>query len=102
MDALDSFIFFIFSIKIIYLFLVLYVIYLKRTKSKNTQLITKLEKYEKITEFLVITCLGILLMVLFVPNKPQVVIKGETQDLLFLLGFVLLVTLKNYYVHITI
>lgn len=102
MDALDTFILFIFSIKIIYLFLVLYVIYLKRTKSKNTQLITKMENYEKITEFLVIMCLGILLMVLFVPNKPQVIIKGETQRLLFLLGFVLLVTLKNYYIHLTV
>jgi hypothetical protein len=95
MDVLYIFIWFTFLVKILYLVVVIYNIYLKKTNSKNEKLIKKLDKYEKILEFTVFLCLGILLISLFAPNKPFVVIKGETQKLLFLLGFVLILTLKN-------
>jgi hypothetical protein len=96
---IDLFVYFIIGVKFIYSCIFFYNIYLKNfKKDKNTREIELFSRYESYIELLVIFCLGLLLILLFNPHTHgNVVIDHEMKVNLYLLGFVLLFSVKDFW-----
>ena len=93
MNYFDLFITLIFIVKLLFIILAVYRLYVKSRKPQDKKLLTKVEFWKHRVEFLFITLMSILLIYLFNLRANNInMINGETKLLLFLFGFVLLLT----------
>jgi len=94
MDYLTYYVYFIILIKIIFISLAVYKLYVEK-KSHNKKLASKLEYWKKRVEFIFITLMALLLIYIFNPRMSNLgLINKEIQFLLYLFGFILLITAK--------
>ena len=83
----------IFIVKIVFIILAVYRLYIKHKKSQDKKLLEQLEIWKERIEFVFITLMSILLVYLFNPRTNNInKIDNETKLLLYLFGFVLLLT----------
>lgn len=93
MDYYSSYIITIFIVKVLFIVLAVYALYIKLKKPKDKMLLKKVSYWKEKTEFIFITLMSILLLYLFYPKADRgVMIDNETKILLYLFGFVLLLT----------
>ena len=94
MKYFDLYIKFIFLIKIIFIILALYGIYTKHKDPKNTKKQEKIHYLKERVEVIFKGSMAILLIILFNPRTTKDTIKFdyETKLLLFLFGWVLIIT----------
>jgi hypothetical protein len=92
MNIFDMYIILIFIVKIAFIILAVYRLYIKAKNPKDKKLET-IEFWKDRFEFMFITLMSILLIYLFYPRANRInMIDGETKLLLYLFGFVLLLT----------
>ena len=92
MNIFDMYIILIFIVKITFIILAVYRLYIKAKNPKDKKL-EKIEFWKKRVEFIFITLMSILLIYLFYPGANRInMIDSETKLLLYLFGFVLLLT----------
>lgn len=92
MNIFDMYIILIFIVKIAFIILAVYRLYIK-AKNPNDKKLEKIEFWKDRFEFIFITMMSILLIYLFYPRANRInMIDGETKLLLYLFGFVLLLT----------
>lgn len=95
MNTFDMYITFIFLIKIGFILMALIHIYLKVKGKSDSDLDKKIIYWKERFEFIFIVLMAILLIYLFNPRKDRgIFIDKETKILLYLFGFVLLITAK--------
>lgn len=93
MTKFDIYIGLIFMVKIVFIILALNRLYIKSKKPQEKELLEKLEFWKHRVEFVFITLMSILLVYLFNPYINRLnMIDNETKLLLYLFGFVLLLT----------
>lgn len=94
MNYFDIYITIIFIVKILFVCLAVYSLYMKAKKSKDVKRMQTIQFWKERMEFLFITLMSILLIYLFNPRGANRLgmIDGETKLLLYLFGFVLLLT----------
>lgn len=94
MDYLKNYVILIIILKIIFIILAISKIYIEKIK-KNHELGEKLEFWKERVEFVFIISMALLLIYIFNPRlKNMGLINKEIQLLLYLFGFVLLITAK--------
>jgi hypothetical protein len=92
MNYFDIYITLIFIVKIAFIILAVYRLYIKakNPKDKNLKIV---EFWKERFEFIFISMMSVLLIYLFYPRANRInMIDGETKLLLYLFGFVLLLT----------
>ena len=95
MKLYDKFIIFLLIIKVIFIVLAVTYIYLKLKNKENTTLASKIKYWKERVEFIFVLLMAFLLIYLFNPRANRSNINDkETKLLLFLFGFVLLITAK--------
>ena len=93
MKYFDMYIILIFVVKIAFVCLAIYSLYMKAKKSTNKKLIQNLQIWKERMEFIFISLMSILIIYLFYPRANRIgMIDGEAKLLLYLFGFVLLLT----------
>jgi hypothetical protein len=94
MNYFDLYITFIFAIKIIFLGLAIYKVYIEHIEPKNTKKIEEIKYWKESVETLFKGTMAVLLIILFNPRGTKEVVKldYETRLLLYLFGFILLLT----------
>lgn len=93
MNKFDIYITFIFLIKIGFITMVLIHLYLKLKHRENTELDKKILYWKDRLEFFFIVLMSFLLIYLFNPRYDKsILIDRETKILLYMFGFVLLIT----------
>lgn len=93
MKYFDMYITLIFIVKIIFIILAVYKLYSKAKHPNDKKLLESIEFWKLRVEFIFITLMSILLVYLFYPRANRIgMIDGETKLLLYLFGFVLLLT----------
>jgi hypothetical protein len=93
MNYLSIYIILIFAVKIAFMTLAIYRLYIKSKNPQDKKLLTKIEYWKARSEFTFITLMSILLIYLFNPRANNTnMINSETKLLLYLFGFVLLLT----------
>ena len=93
MNNYDIYISLIFVIKIGFILMVLAQIYLKAKGETKTDLDKKIVYWKKRFEFVFVLLMAVLLIYLFNPRNNRIVmIDGETNVLLYMFGFTLLIT----------
>jgi hypothetical protein len=92
MEYFNSYLFLIVVTKILYVFMELIHIYLKMKGESNSDLDKKIVYWKIRVQFIFKFLISILIIYLFNPTKTSVVISGETKLILYLFGFVLLIT----------
>ena len=93
MNKYDLYIYLIFAIKLCFISVSISHVYLKVKGKTDSDLDKKLVYYKERFEFVFILLMSILLIYLFNPRIDRnVMINGETKLLLYLFGFVLLIT----------
>lgn len=95
MHFYNGYIYFIVLVKIIFILLSAYYVYLK-AKGKTDQPITiRIKGLKEKAELLFIILMSILLIYLFNPRSNKLhMINNETQMLLYIFGFILIITAK--------
>ena len=95
MDKYTLYIYLIFAVKIGFVIMTIYHILLKVKGKSDSDLDKKIVYWKERFEFIFILLMSILLVYLFNPRKDRAtMIDGETKILLYLFGFVLLITAK--------
>ena len=96
---IELFVYFIIAVKLLYSCIFFYNLYLKNIKHTTNQAeLKKFADYESIIELIVIFCLGLLLIILFNPHTTgHISIDHHMKTNLYLLGFVLLFTVKDFW-----
>jgi hypothetical protein len=95
MDKYTMFIYLIFAIKICFISMAVSHVYMRVTGKIDSDLDKKLVYWKERFEFVFVLLMAVLLIYLFNPGKERsVMIDGETKLLLYLFGFVLLITAK--------
>ena len=95
MNKYDMYVTFIFLIKIGFVLMAVSHIYLKIKGDEKSDLDEKILYWKKRFEFIFIATMAILLIYLFNPRSDKnIVLDRETKILLYLFGFVLLITEK--------
>ena len=95
MNKYDLYIYLIFAIKICFILLALSHTYMRVKGKTDSDLDKKIVYWKERFEFVFIVLMAALLIYLFNPRKERMVmIDGETKILLYLFGFVLLITAK--------
>lgn len=94
MDYFVLFIYLIFAIKLGFILMALTHLHLKMKGQENSSLDKKIVYWKERSEFVFVFLMAILLLCLFNPRKPSIVVTGETKTLLFLFGIVLIITAK--------
>jgi hypothetical protein len=95
MDKFTVYIFFIFLIKIIYVALASTHLYLRMKGKAGTELDKEVLFWKEHVEFLFVVLMSFLLIYLFNPRTNRIfMINYETKYLLFLFGFILIITAK--------
>jgi isoprenylcysteine carboxyl methyltransferase (ICMT) family protein YpbQ len=93
MKYFDMYITLIFIVKVAFIILAVYSLYIKAKKPKDTKLKQTIQFWKERMEFLFITLMSIFLIYLFNPRANNLnMISGEAKLLLYLFGFVLLLT----------
>ena len=95
MNYYNKFIYLVICIKFIFISLSIYLVYIKRKEPNNKNKINQITKFKKKVETIFITCMALLMIYLFNPiyAKTEVIILDyQTRLLLFLFGFILLIT----------
>ena len=93
MNKFDMYIVLIFMVKIAFIILAVYRLYIKTKKPNEIVLLDHLEFWKKRIEFIFVTLMSILIVYLFNPRINRLyLVDGETKLLLYLFGFVLLLT----------
>lgn len=93
MNNFDTYITFIFLIKIGFIIMTLTHLYLKLKEKEHTYLDKKILYWKDRFEFIFTTLMAVLLIYLFNPRHDKsILIDNETKILLYLFGFVLLIT----------
>ncbi len=94
MSYFNMYVIIIFIVKILFICLAIYGLYLKAKKSKDKKKMQTVQFWKERMEFMFITLMSILMIYLFNPrtSNKAVMIDGETKLLLYLFGFVLLLT----------
>ncbi len=83
----------IFIVKIAFVALAVYSLYIKAKKPQDKKLLTTVKFWKERMEFIFITLMSIFLIYLFNPRANNInLINGESKLLLYLFGFVLLLT----------
>ena len=101
MRHFDIFIYIIFAVKVCFILMGVTHIYLNATGKTVSDLNKKILYWKERFEFIFITLMSILLIYLFNPIKQnQELINRETKLLLYLFGFILLIT-ANWNIFIT-
>jgi phosphatidylglycerophosphate synthase len=97
MDSYKAYINFLIFLKITYIFLAVLHLYYRRKGIKKDQ---EILYWKSRIEFIFTISMAILLIYLFNPRKgDKVTITGETKLLLFLFGFIILITAKwDYFI----
>jgi hypothetical protein len=95
MNYLYSYVILVFIVKIIFIVLAVTNIYLKSTGKKDSSLDKNVVYWKDRFEFIFAFLMALLLIYLFNPvHGKSILISGETKLLLYLFGFVLLITAK--------
>jgi cytochrome bd-type quinol oxidase subunit 2 len=95
MNKYDLYIYLIFTVKICFILMAVSHIYMRVTSKTDSDLDKKLVYWKERFEFIFILLMAILLIYLFNPRTDRIVmIDGETKILLYLFGFILLITAK--------
>ena len=95
MDKYTLYIYLIFAVKIGFVIMTIYHILLKVKGKSDSDLDKTIVYWKERFEFIFILLMSILLVYLFNPRKDRAtMIDGETKILLYLFGFVLLITAK--------
>lgn len=95
MDKYNIYITFIFLIKIGFIIMAVTHIYLKSKGKEHSSLDKKIEYWKERFEFIFIALMSILLIYIFNPRIDRsVLVDKETKILLYLFGFILLITAK--------
>ena len=95
MNNYDIYISLIFVIKIGFILMVVTHIYLKANGEAKTDLDKKIVYWKEKFEFVFVLLMSVLLIYLFNPRNNRIVmIDGETNVLLYMFGFALLITAK--------
>ena len=93
MGYFTSYIYLIFTFKILFILLAVATLYLKLKKKENSESYKILSYWKERLEFIFIFLMSILLIYLFNPRQNRNnMINDETKILLYLFGFVLLIT----------
>jgi len=93
MKYFDMYVILIFVVKIVFIILAVYRLYIKAKKPQDKKLLETIEKWKGRFEFIFITLMSILLVYLFNPRANNInMIDKETKILLYLFGFILLLT----------
>jgi hypothetical protein len=93
MKYFDIYVTSILMVKIVFVILVVYRLYVKSKKTQDKKLLETLEFWKSRVEFLFISLMCILLIYLFNPRANRInIIDSNTKLLLYLFGFVLLLT----------
>ncbi len=83
----------IFIVKLVFIALAVYSLYIKAKKPQDKKLLTTIQFWKERMEFIFITLMSIFLIYLFNPRANNInLISGEVKLLLYLFGFVLLLT----------
>jgi hypothetical protein len=95
MNSFDMYITFIFLIKIGFIILAITHLYYKIKGKENTETDKKILYWKERFEFIFIALMALLLIYLFNPSTDRsVIIDKETKILLYLFGFILILTAK--------
>ena len=95
MSYLHYYIYLIIAIKLGFILMAISHIYLKTTGKENSELDKNIEYWKERFEFVFIILMSLLLIYLFNPRyNNQVVIDYEMKLLLYLFGFILIITAK--------
>jgi uncharacterized membrane protein len=95
MNKFDMYVTFIFLIKIGFIITAVSHIYLKSKGEEKSELDNKILYWKDRFEFIFTAAMSILLIYLFNPvTSKSIVIDSETKTLLYLFGFILLITSK--------
>jgi hypothetical protein len=93
MSYFISYIYLIFAVKILFVLFAIATLYLKLKKRENTESYKTFSYWKERLEFIFIILMSVLLTYLFNPRQNRNnMINGETKLLLYLFGFVLLIT----------
>lgn len=93
MKYFDMYIILIFVVKIAFVCLAIYSLYMKAKKSTDKKLIQTVQLWKERMEFIFISLMSVLLIYLFYPRANRLgMIDGEAKLLLYLFGFILLLT----------
>lgn len=101
MKYLDLYIYIIFLVKICFILMALSHLYLKAKGKKDSDLDKKILYWKEWFEFIFILLMSLLLIYLFNPrNDKTIIINNEAKLLLYLFGFVLIITANwNDFIH---
>jgi hypothetical protein len=101
MKYLDLYIYIIFVVKICFILMALSHLYLKSKGKTDSDLDKKIVYWKEQFEFIFILLMAILLIHLFNPrNDKTIIINTEAKLLLYLFGFVLIITANwNDFIH---
>ena len=95
MDKFNIYITLVFMIKLGFILMALTHIYLKVKDESDSDLDKKIVYWKERFEFIFILLMALILIYLFNPRTDRIVmIDGETKILLYLFGFILLITAK--------
>jgi hypothetical protein len=95
MDKFKMYITSIIIVKVVFIILAIYERYLKHKKPVNNKKILEITYWRERIEFVFIFMMSTLLLYLFNPRMNNInMITGETKLLLFLFGFILIITAK--------
>jgi len=92
MGYLKSYVYLIFGVKIIFILLAISHIYLKTKGQNNSDLDKKIVYWKERSEFVFILLMSFFLIYLFNPRYNNRVIDKDSKLLLYLFGFVLIIT----------
>jgi hypothetical protein len=93
MNYFDMYVTLIFIVKIAFIILAIYRLYIKAKKPQDKKLLETVEFWKERMEFIFITLMSIFLIYLFNPRANNInMINSESKLLLYLFGFVLLLT----------
>lgn len=95
MDKFEIYVTLIFIVKFVFIVLAISRLYIKNIKPDDKKLLEKIEFWKDRVEFIFIAMMSVMLIYIFNPRANRInMISGETKVLLYLFGFVLLITAK--------
>ena len=93
MDYFSFYLFILFALKIVFIMMAITTIYLKIKHRENSEIYKTFFYWKERVEFIFVVLMALLLIYLFNPRQNRLfMINGETKLLLYLFGFVLIIT----------
>jgi hypothetical protein len=92
MKNYDIYIIVVIIVKIVFIILAISRLYIKHKKPADPALLTKVESWKSIVEFIFVVMMSFLLIYLFNPRNDRVyMIDNETKILLYVYGFIIFI-----------